>query len=335
MTPAKPALALEPSEYSPRFKLWTLDELAQLPPPTWTLAHYLTSGGLSVLYGQPGHGKTFLSLAWSLSIATNRSWLAHAVRWGPVVWVATEGGWGLAQRVQAWLDAQGEPTLHAALFVREPVNLLQESAVAALLKDLAHDLPAAAQPVLITFDTLHGSMAGADENDAGDMGKVIDSCRWISRETGAHVQLIHHTSKDAKWERGSGSLRGAADTMLKLEIEDTVLTLTADKQRDAALPAPRQLRLQPIGNSCTVEPLEGSAPIGVADGDVKLLQAIRSLEVNGEATVAQVLEVVKLPRASAYKSLAKLERLGRVTRRRGKVSLTVIGAAEPNVSETL
>ncbi len=314
-------------DHAPRFELWTAAELAELPPVGWTVEQMLPTAGLSVPYGQPGHLKTFWSLALFLAVTTGRPCFGHATTWGPGVWVSTEGGWGLAERIRAWQDANEVADLTAAYFVREPVNLLEEGQVSAFLADIAHAIPGRIPPKIVTFDTLHGSMVGGDENDAGNMGRVIESCRRISRTTGAHVQLVHHMSKDARWERGSGSLRAAADAMFRLEYEDGILTVTNDKQRDAPPVAVDRLRLVTVGGSCVLEPLEGTPPVALTDTDRRVAHAIQEVSIDGETTTPPILEVAKASRASVYRSLARLVRLGYVAKRRGKYTLTVAGEA--------
>ena len=59
-----------------RFKLLTVEEIAQLDPPKWLIAGILPEAGFSILFGEPGAGKTFIALDWALSIATGTPCLA-------------------------------------------------------------------------------------------------------------------------------------------------------------------------------------------------------------------------------------------------------------------
>ena len=312
--------------HEPRFELWTAAELADIPTPTWLWEGHLTAGGLSVVYGPPGHLKTFFTIHVGLCIGTGTPCFGRSTTWGPFVLVCTEGGWGLTQRIRAWQDAHEIADLTAAYFVREPVNLLEEAQVSAFLADLEHGIPT--RPQLITFDTLHGSMTGGDENLAADMGRVIDSCRRISRTTGAHVQLIHHMSKDARWERGSISLRAASDAMFKLEYEDGVLTVTNDKQRDAAPLDPYRLRLVPVGPSCVVEPFEGPIEPGTLSNRGR--DALRTLIEVGESSATVWLKSAKIPEPSFYRTIKVLIDGGYVSKVKGRYAVTDLGRAALN-----
>src|SRR5258706_3804854 len=60
-------------------------------------------GALVAIYGEPGCGKTFLTLDLALSVADGRSWFGHKVpKRGRVVYVAAEAGASIRNRVGAW-----------------------------------------------------------------------------------------------------------------------------------------------------------------------------------------------------------------------------------------
>ncbi|WP_426765441.1 AAA family ATPase, partial [Pseudomonas aeruginosa] len=51
----------------------------------------LGEGGLSVLYGAPGAGKSFLALDLGYAVATGQPWMGRDTRQGPVIYAAGEG----------------------------------------------------------------------------------------------------------------------------------------------------------------------------------------------------------------------------------------------------
>ncbi|HEX9282348.1 MAG TPA: AAA family ATPase [Gemmatimonadales bacterium] len=305
-----------------RFHLLTADELLQLPPPTWLLDGHLPESSLGVLYGPPGAGKSFLALAWAMAVATARAWLACATRRGPVVYVAAEGGNGLGQRVQAVRDAHALTEPAEIVFLREPVNLLQEGDVADLLAG------APARPALFVFDTMARCMAGGDENSAQDVGRVIAAADRLRRDTGAAVLLVHHTGKDGLAERGSSALRGAADAMFALKNEDGVLTLDCTKQKDSLPTDPRRLRLAAVGPSCVVEPLEGDpTPKALTGNGWKALRALFDGFEGGESSVGVWQRVSAIPEPSFYRTLKQLLALTYVTKRGKRYVVSVAGEA--------
>ncbi len=69
----------------PRFTLYSVKDLEDLPDPAWLLEGLLPEGGLAELYGKPGVGKSFLSLDWGLSVAADMPWLGRPLSQAEVV----------------------------------------------------------------------------------------------------------------------------------------------------------------------------------------------------------------------------------------------------------
>ncbi len=69
----------------PRFRLYSVEDLEELPDPAWLLEGVLPEGGLVELYGPPGAGKSFLSLDWGLSVAAGVPWLGRSLSQADVV----------------------------------------------------------------------------------------------------------------------------------------------------------------------------------------------------------------------------------------------------------
>jgi hypothetical protein len=96
--------------------------------------------------------------------------------------------------------------------------------------------------VWIIFDTLSRVLAGGDENSSRDMGLLVLSVDRIYRETGAHCSLVHHVplGNDGRM-RGHGAAPGAADTTVRVEKQNGVVTVAIDKGSD--LPEDEKPRL--------------------------------------------------------------------------------------------
>jgi hypothetical protein len=199
---------------------------------------------------------------------------------GSVVYVAAEGAGGLAKRIKALMEhyqTNGEPPVDF-YFIDQAVNLLEPGTVAeavAAVKDLD------VHPKLVVFDTYARSMVGGDENSAKDAGLAISSIDRMRFELGAAVLVIHHTGKTGDEERGSGALRGAADTMMKLTRTPSSLLLTVDKQKNFVAGPPIRLRLDQVADSLVPaeQPTTTSAPINL---DSPPTQSTRELEVRTE-----------------------------------------------------
>lgn len=215
-----------------RFHLHSIEEVLRQATPQWLIDGVMETNTLSVLYGPPGVGKTFVGLDWALSIATGTPWLGRPTRRGPAVYVGAEGGRSLGKRVNAWLTQRRiSPQSVEGYFVLEAVQLRSSAEWDLLRRQIErHNLG----PALIVFDTLASCFVGGEENSAKDVGELVAACRSVEQETGAAVMLIHHTGKSGESERGSSALRAAADVMVEISRSPRGGHVIANtKQKDA------------------------------------------------------------------------------------------------------
>ena len=235
-------------------------------------------------------------------------WHGRATAESTVLYIAGEGQLGLRARVSAWLrHVRGlmakDPTLNPdhlneALRERffaipsavplldplEPDNLLSQ--VRAAIDRLG------TLPDLIVLDTLARCFLGGDENSSRDMGRFVEACDLIRKETGATVLVIHHTGKDGDIERGSSALRGGADAMLRIVREE----------RDDLEGAARLV----------VEKRKDGAPLGDLVFDMQLV------ELDPRADGRPMSSLVPVPSTSPQATVPQSERKGRWRRRRRK-----------------
>ena len=86
----------------------------------------LSRGALSVVYGEPGCGKTFFVLDLALSVARGLTWRGRRTRKGLAVYVAGEGARSVEMRALAYRQARLQAGADRVPFVIYPaaVNLL-------------------------------------------------------------------------------------------------------------------------------------------------------------------------------------------------------------------
>jgi hypothetical protein len=219
------------------FKVYTAGESARLAMTRRAkplVERLLDCGALSVIYGVPGVGKSFVMLDMAYRVAAGKPHGDRKVTQGPVVYVAAEGGGGIHARVKALVDTHGEHDAEGFpipfYILPERVNLRDHRADLTPFLDMLRDAERqAGKLVLVVIDTLARSMGGGDENSPVDMGAMVEHFDRIRHATGAHVAVVHHTGKDAtRGMRGHSSLLGAIDTELEV-VEGEV---RSEKQRD-------------------------------------------------------------------------------------------------------
>lgn len=239
---SRPLPQAEPPAETPKKKpsrLIHADKLDELPPLTWLVPGEIPLGGFVVVYGPSGGGKSFVVMNnYAMPLAQSM----------PVVYVAAEGASGYAHRKNAWCQFYQKDS-GQLYFLLEPVYLLRPDSLYDFLEECKE-----LQPKLIIFDTLARCMRGGDENDARDMGEMIDAASILQRTIGATVMVIHHTGASGARERGSTALRGAADVMIEVTPQDDVTAVFCSKNKDAKPFDPQYYRLVESGPSCVVLP---------------------------------------------------------------------------------
>lgn len=236
------------------------------------VARLLGDGGMSVVYGEPASGKTFLALDLALHVAMGWAWMGRRTTHGVVLYVAAEGQRGVGKRLSAW-RARHEPKTDP-LFRLVPlrIDLASERSadVAALIEAIQWAAADAGAPAaMVVIDTLSRAFGGGDENSAQDMARFVSAVDSIRAATGSHVMVVHHAGKDgARGARGSSVLRGAADTEIEVSgAGDGARIAAVKKQKDGADDAIGfRLATAEVGKdadddpitTCVVEPAEAT-----------------------------------------------------------------------------
>ena len=189
---------------------------------------WLSSSGLSMLFGPSNAGKTFVALDMAMHVAAGEPWRDCKVCQGTVLYIAAEGGSGVLNRLSA-LKAEN-PHMADAPLTLLPIGVdLHSDCDAKVITALLADL----KPVLVVVDTLARSIGAGDENTAKDTAMFVKNCDYIREATGAHVMIIHHTGKDEdRGARGSSALRAAVDTEILVSSSHTI---SSQKQRDMVI----------------------------------------------------------------------------------------------------
>ncbi len=285
---ARPDLPPATSETDDHYRFLSLGDVLAQPPLEWLVKGVIPKRALAMVYGQSGSHKTFFVLA----IAYD---LAFSV---PVVYVASEGGAGMRQRLEALIKHHGGRVPSELTFVQGTVDLFDGAAAArfrARLEALARP------PALLVVDTFAGSTGDADENKGRDMNRILANLGQMTEALGATVLLVHHTNKGGRQERGHGALFARCDTVIRLSRLDDVTLVESHKAKDAQGFEPYALR-------------EVVVPLGYrnADGDevtsLVLLPADQVMPASGTLTAKQraLLELIQVGQARSYAEIADI-----------------------------
>jgi len=217
----------------PSSELEWFDDIAPIISTPYIVKNVLDLGAMSVIYGPSNSGKTFFALDIAYHVATDHGWRSRRVAGGSVLYLAAEGGNGIANRIVGLKKTSGVVEVPLALR-RAGLDLLNPKADTDRVIRLAAEVAEHAPLKLIVIDTLSRVMAGGDENGPVDMTAFIKNVDRIRHASGAHIMIVHHTGKDvAKGARGHSSLRAATDTEIEVATDESdVRVAKVTKQRD-------------------------------------------------------------------------------------------------------
>lgn len=241
--------AVEPlSEAPDTFPLLSLDELAALPPPSWLVDGLVSDSGLSILYGDPGSGKSFVTIDMAMRLALGWDWHGAQTKRVGVLYIAGEGVRGLGNRIKGWRLKHGVPDDADIPFALMPVaaQMLIPEERARLLRTIdAAKIKLGFDIGLIVIDTVSRSIAGQDENGQETMSAFVRGCDEIRDHCGGAVIGVHHSGKDKdKGMRGSTVLLGACDATFRVQKADQLVTLKCEKQKDGEEAQPIYLKME-------------------------------------------------------------------------------------------
>jgi hypothetical protein len=230
--------------------------------PSWLVNSILPMNSTVLLYGPSQSYKSFLALDLALSVSTQatETFGSKPNATGTVFYAALEGKNNIKKaRRRAWKVARGiEGRIDNFYVLTAPMVAMPNE-----VEEFGDQIKAraAGRPVrLIVIDTLAKSMAGLNENDAGDAGRFIRFCDSLVEAFGCTVIAIHHSGKDSdKAARGSSAFLAGFDTVLetKADRKSKTVEFWVRKHKDAdEREEPFLFQGKEIGQSLVFFPLD-------------------------------------------------------------------------------
>lgn len=192
-------------------KLARLDLKTPAPPANWLVDGWICSGDVHILIGDPGLGKSWLTMGLATAIVDGHdTWLDQTVyRSGRVLYVDEENPADiiLNRFHKLGLSDKGADNI---FFLHRPGIWLNKE------PDVLIDEAAEIEPDLIVLDALT-ALHSIEENNANAMRTLFkEAIIPLARDTGAAVVVIHHTTKaedgsSFKRARGSGDISAVVD----------------------------------------------------------------------------------------------------------------------------
>lgn len=215
------ALELLVKDNPPMWHYEALDLTRDPGPIDWLVDGLIAKGDISLMIGEPGVGKSWISMSLAVAVAESADvWLGRSLDFASnrVLYVDEENPELLVLRRLRKLGLTDEGIKNIRFLHRQGVRLDRRPE---LLLDEALDWGAD----LIVLDSLT-RMHTKDENNAGEIaGLFNDGINPLARETGATTLLLHHVTKTESPSaflraRGSGDISASPDTGLDVRQTD-------------------------------------------------------------------------------------------------------------------
>ena len=237
-------------------EFFSYKQIKQQDPPKYIVEDTLEAESFSAIIGPSGSGKSFVAIDLACNIATGGYWLGKKCRKRKVAYMPGEGNAGVNKRLQDWGDlhkgnddlldaglvvASHLPNMHA--YTRVEWGILEEQ-----IKALNVDV--------VVIDTWSRAIAGADENSAEEISRIIQTLNELQRRVKCSIIPIHHTSKESTFARGSSAFNAALDTEILVRAVDgdpedlgrRLISVEITKQKNtAAWLDPRYCQLKAYG----------------------------------------------------------------------------------------
>jgi hypothetical protein len=208
------AMAWQMASTGPRpLRVLSIDDLEAFPPRTFLLTGLIAEQEISVWWGAPKCGKSFLLMRLAFGLSLGIGMWGLKARPCRTLYVMAEGRGGARNRFGALLREMGNPGSQFAVIAQQVV-------IGAPYLDLEALISAAKahRTDIVIVDTLARTFGEGDENSTIDMNSFVAALDKLRVEAGVHVAVIHHGGKsdNPQSPRGSSVLMGAADMVVKV-----------------------------------------------------------------------------------------------------------------------
>ena len=226
------------------------DYLISMPPVSWAVGDgdhgLITAHGLSMIYGAPGSGKSFITLDMALCQAHGVEWQGMPTKQGDVLYIAGEGVGGLGKRVKAWKMSHGLGASGHFHMLPLAVNFRDQADIEKLMYSIER---LDRQWTCIYVDTLARALLGADENSSQEAGLAVAAADALKHAFGCAVVFVHHSGKNSdRGARGSSAILGAVDASIAVVKDEETVTMRIEKQKDAEMIDDITLLMEPVAS---------------------------------------------------------------------------------------
>jgi AAA domain-containing protein len=195
-------------------RLIHISQIKQSLKPRYLIDGLVPASDITVVWGKPKSGKTFIVLDMALHVAAGEPYRDRQVMEGPVVYCALEGATAFPDRIQAASQFMVCDLAEAPFWLSpDRFTFLKVSGA----NDVARSIESTLKepPKLIVIDTLNRSLLGSENSDE-DMTHYTRCIEDLSSQFSCAVMVIHHCGISGDKPRGHTSLTGTCAAQLRI-----------------------------------------------------------------------------------------------------------------------
>ncbi|MBN9317997.1 MAG: AAA family ATPase [Devosia sp.] len=183
----------------------------------------LAKYGVAIIGGESGSGKSFLATDMSFAIARGTDYQGRKVERGLAIYQAGEGGLGLKKRMRAYkIEHKIEEDVPFVLLPGELDLHNSDDHASSFIAECKAWRSYYGLPIgVIMIDTFATATPGANENDGGEVSKILARASRIAKECETVLVIVHHMNADGKKLRGHTSIRANVDNVLLVSKGET------------------------------------------------------------------------------------------------------------------
>ena len=258
--------------------------LINMPPVSWAVGEgdtgLITAHGLSMIYGAPGSGKSFITLDMALCQAHGIDWQGMPTKQGDVLYIAGEGVAGYGKRIKAWKTSHNLGVSGHFHMLPVAVNFRDQADIEKLIRSIER---LDRKWTCIYVDTLARALLGADENSSQEAGLAVAAADALKHKFECAVVFVHHAGKNSeRGARGSSAILGAVDASVLVTKDESLVTMSVQKQKDAELLDDITLEMTQIasisGSSIVLTRTDAPVKNKVVKKDINMQLALESLQ---------------------------------------------------------
>jgi len=273
-------------------------------PVPWLAQGLLPVGGVGIIGGESGIGKSWLAYHLAQCVAAGAPFLGHFdVTYGSVVVFDAESARALISRrltklfnglQTEWSDCTADIPLRVVTGALPVQEVEQVARLIRFLDDL--------RPSLVVVDPLIHSIGG-DENSSAETSRFFETLRHVQRQVGCAFVLVHHARKRSylapseagQMLRGSSAILGCLDSHLFLrKLRTGRLLCEHDKSRHAEPVPDFIVEIADIDDRTTVVRYGGEAEEAVEKSEVAAAVVKRALaDAGGRLTRKEIVDQAK------------------------------------------